>query len=570
MPGLQTAKALWTACDSFHNHEHWFAYASLEGTLELLVELRVAESAMELLSTLVPHMQDRTMSKTGGSDTGSSSGSDRVRGGTAHSGTSAASRAACVLRERRYAASGPFPSNLLCVLGSTLQLVETLCTLVHDEESLDIDRGEVQKQRHILRVALALHKEGQLLEILDMALAFLLRRARDKTRPSATAPACFLSARDAQLQSSRNMCTLGASVFKLVHALPEAACQSFAKLPSYFMDKLCCLACEALNPDHEAAFDVTQLIVNDSLGELISRAAGEMREKVAAVRYVPAMRALTCRIVPDAFSSSNPPECAFGTLVAVHVELATDPLLSPNIKGSDHWKWPESLSADAVPVPYLPGSSTWASTPEQFFPHAEDTSLERLVALLADESSAYYDDGDPVYANNHSVYYARSAAVLLSILRSKGVSGQAEAASIQQSMLGVARYTSALSTQLLHAVANGHAMCDRRYKEWHAADQLEPAAAKRAAAKEECLMCSSLAEGVLAMLLQLLAQHAFFPAELSESDSKYVRIDRVVTCDSTAQLRNTDQPSTPQGRKGQTFVPGRECVIQAASGQDKV
>lgn len=105
-----------------------------------LVELRI----VELLAALLPMLALPSTSKgVGGSSSSNISGSSvpQAAGAAPHSKTGAASRAARVLRERRQAEAGPFPSNLLCVLGCTLQLLDAFCMCFGEHTGVLQDGG---------------------------------------------------------------------------------------------------------------------------------------------------------------------------------------------------------------------------------------------------------------------------------------------------------------------------------------------------------------------------------------------------------------------------------------------
>ncbi|MEW5316909.1 MAG: hypothetical protein WDW38_008249 [Sanguina aurantia] len=198
VPDRSTASALWAHCSRFALEQLWVKNVpetTIPDMCGLLVQNRIAELLSELLAALVPMLQAQSPSKQGGSGKNSSSGSssssggsEKPRGGTEHSRSAAASRASRVLWERRLTTAGPFPPDLVCVLGCVLKALYVVCEFIYDNNSLD---NNGMRPPVFVSLADALLQGGRLLEHLDTALAFLLRCVRHvgaQPTPPAGAP----------------------------------------------------------------------------------------------------------------------------------------------------------------------------------------------------------------------------------------------------------------------------------------------------------------------------------------------------------------------------------------------
>ncbi|MEW5316908.1 MAG: hypothetical protein WDW38_008248 [Sanguina aurantia] len=356
-----------------------------------------------------------TSKGVGGSSSSNISGSSvpQAAGAAPHSKTGAASRAARVLRERRQAEAGPFPSNLLCVLGCTLQLLDAFC------------------------------------------MCF------------ATASGRYLSAMEARQHACEQACHLCSHIFLALPAIPPPGLLTIAcKLPASYMEKLCCLACEALPADNPAAWGVSCLIDDAGLQTVVDYAAAlgkrSVCQRLDAVRYIPAMHVLARRVAPQALKLEGELRRCLDRTKAVHPETSLDRRLSNNFRRAWQWTWPRNGYPDNCPaLALLPGSDKWALIDRDLVPRVGDDSLQRMVQYLDDKCRMPGSAGRLKGATTDAVYTSRLAAVLLSLQSSSIDEGRAKAAhhdaQLQDSLVGVARYATATSTQLLQgAASDGH------------------------------------------------------------------------------------------------------------------
>lgn len=524
-PDLTTASTFWNLCTTFciNRDSETPEGPSVPEQLDLLVQLGITESLLKLLAALLPMLAVKPSLKQADADTSGSS--SKSKPGAAHSHSAAAGRAARVLRERRLTEAGPFSPNLLCVLGCTLHLLDAVCTSVAENASCSLEDGSTPEV--IVNLARSL-QSGQLLVHLDTALAFLLRCVRSGAPEPTIAPALHMSAAAARTYACQSVCNLCSHIFQACDPLPlTAQLLAMRTLPARFMEKLCCVACEGLPADDPALFKVSIIIADPSLQLMVEHAAAEgktsLSARLDAIRYIPAMHVVSRRVIPYAVKSYQDLDCVLNRLKAVHPEVSLDNLLSLRIRDTWQWQWPEDgFPEDALPKPLLPGSDQWVSSHDDYFvPRVRDDSLRRLVVHLAERSVFVNPTGSPICATSDGVYVSRLTAVLLSLQR-EGRDGDdvltASDDGMKESLLGVARYVSSLTVQLLHGTVMSHRSCACEFDEDEFEEEEESAEVARAAAMNVCLPCSGLAEGILAMFLQLLAMHGMGPVPKSESE----------------------------------------------------
>lgn len=522
LPDHSTASALWTACSHIHI-EAALCKLTASDLCQLLAELRIAESLLELLASLLPMMLPKVSSSQQG---GSSNNNPNHRvANTVRSHADTASRAKRVLWDRRMARSGPFPSDLICVLGCTLQLLDAISVFVGNEIPSDLPDFE---STLVSSLAETLLQQGLLLQHLDTALAFLLRCVRNRVPEPDTAPAAFLPTATSLQYASQHLCLLCSHVFLVTTAMDETAqLELVCRLPARFIDKLCCVVCEALPATDSAVWEVSQLIVDGGLTEWITLADYEEDEQlsseVKAIRYVPAMHVVSRRALSHAVASDEQLEYALNRAKAMHPQLAMDHLLSLHIRNCWHWQWPDAVQRSptlAAGLPSVPGSDKWysSSSDSYFLPRVRDTSVHELAKVLAKETRLLDpESGQPVCTTMDSVYMSKMVAVLLSLQKSRmvAVAAAEEQRShtmdpdLQRALVRFARFTSALTSHLLRGLEAGHTTCDCSFSDGEVDIAEGEAAVKRAAARDVCQPCSGLAEGILAMLLQMLALHSF-------------------------------------------------------------
>lgn len=515
-PDQTTASALWALCTTFciDRDSETPEGPSVPEQLDLLVQLCITESLHKLLAALLPMLAVKPSLKQANDDTSSGS-SSKTKPGAAHSHSAAAGRAARVLRERRLTEAGPFSPNLLCVLGCTLQLLAAICTSVA-ENARCIEDGSTPEV--IVNLAQSL-QNGQLLVNLDTALAFLLRCVRSDAPEPTIAPASHMSSAGARTYACQQACNLCSHIFQACDPLPlTAQLLVMRTLPARFMEKLCCVACEGLAADDPALFKVSVIVADPSLQLMVEHAAAEgeisLGARLDAIRYIPAMHVVSRRVIPYAVTSNQDLACVLNRLKAVHPQVSLDNLLSMRIRDTWQWEWPEDgFPEDALPKPSLPGSNQWVSSHDDYFvPRVRDDSLRQLVVQLAERSVFVGPTGSRICATSDGVYVSRLTAVLLSLQRDGQGPGEevltaGDDVSVKESLLGVARYVSSLTVQLLHGKVLSHRSCACEFDEDEFEEQEGWAEVKRAAGMNVCLPCSGLAEGILAMFLQLLALH---------------------------------------------------------------
>lgn len=333
---------------------------------------------------------------------------------------------------------------------------------------------------------------------------------------------------EARQHACEQACHLCSHIFLALPAIPPPGLLTIAcKLPASYMEKLCCLACEALPADNPAAWGVSCLIDDAGLQTVVDYAAAlgkrSVCQRLDAVRYIPAMHVLARRVAPQALKLEGELRRCLDRTKAVHPETSLDRRLSNNFRRAWQWTWPRNGYPDNCPaLALLPGSDKWALIDRDLVPRVGDDSLQRMVQYLDDKCRMPGSAGRLKGATTDAVYTSRLAAVLLSLQSSSIDEGRAKAAhhdaQLQDSLVGVARYATATSTQLLQGAASGHSTCECSCDAAEREHVNGEAAQKRAAFSNVCLPCSRLAEGIAAMVLQVLHLNSSSIDPLSELD----------------------------------------------------
>lgn len=448
---------------------------------------------LNLLTALLPHISPIPMS------TPDSSGLSSAR---THSRAAAASRAVRVLQERKIAERvkhGLYSAELLFLLASILQMVDTLC-------------GFLATHPSTAKVACMLFESGTFIESVSSTLSFLLRCLRHRRLPvqpplSAELPCC--SYEQVLLATCQNACYASVSLMQAMLAFDGPALSVLSGIPTQFFQTLSCLACEGLPADDAAAWEVAKLPSTAVSGKLTNLQA-------SSLLYCPASLLLSRRVSPHAskhcHEDASYPERAVLEVLQSHLQLEDDGLLSENfilIPDRPNME-PHTELLAAQPLGVDDDRSN-----AYFLPRARDDSLQQFTQLLPSRSSPFFTaaDGSPHSSSQGGVHMSRLTAVLLSLQHSREpLPGQGERpmceghADLRWSLLAAARFSSALATQLLVSARNKHKQCgsgpdpridsDEDDNEW-VADQ----------GTYRCQCCVAVAEGITAVNLQILRLH---------------------------------------------------------------
>ncbi|MEW5317285.1 MAG: hypothetical protein WDW38_008596 [Sanguina aurantia] len=433
-----------------------------------------------------------------------------------------------------------------------MQLLLPICRLLDiscAEFGADRDMGETRF------IAETLHAGGTLLSFLDTALTFMLCCVRhnsdtlQQNTPSSSGAASPSNSQDfvgeskeaTQRGACHHLSMVCTRLFRSMLALPEKRQLSLvSSLPQRFYERLCCIACEGLPRDDAALWEVSLLITSPSDLDVASNCTtlGDAVSTISLkhVRDSPAMAHVSRRVLPYAIAQrpTTPGQHhlhhALDRMLLQHPELAEhDDLLSPNLLRCCSYTSGISDTSYRVAYSAFPGerlgrsevtsSSTTSSTSSSssidgsssgstptgldrnYVPWVHDDSLEELVLLLAAWSKGSASGKTPALTLNDGVPIARMMAVLLSLQQPKlipwDVRSEANKAALRATVMGAARVAATLSQQLLQCYKAGHASC---------ACYLADEAQRREVARGRvpCLPCSALAEGMLAILLQVI------------------------------------------------------------------
>lgn len=202
-----------------------------------------------------------------------------------------------------------------------------------------------------------------------------------------------------------------------------------------------------------------------------------------------------------------------------HPVISRDPLLSHRIGTS--LNWPETLPKSGRLLP-IQGTGENDETADSYF-LVQDHSLQQFVNLLPAWSEVFHRcSGAPLCARESSVLMARMTAVLLSlqqpqaVLAAKGEgNGNLGFLAVKDVLLVVGRFVSALATRLIHGLQFEHRKCACKLS-------LDPdeVLGSRSAPRSECVPCSNLAEGITAIVIQILRLHTLLSESMRSPSGK--------------------------------------------------
>lgn len=400
-----------------------------------------------------------------------------------------------------------YPDILLHTLASMMLILDRLFTFLHENNS-----GAGATSRGI-RLTAGLAKQlfngGQLVEHFSSITLFLLRCVRSTTAPLLP-PSSLIMQRTA---SGALGITITNNMFGAIMALdrPEHA---MAKIDTRFFQALSCLVCECLPVDDDAAWQLALLQEDGALLELTNDAP-------LSLLCCPAMQLLSRQALATAIKRKHKDiEGVLDMFKAFHMQLDSDELLSDHIRPSS--RWPMQSSHRHIPPHLMGGVPTLETSDAYFVPRVKDTSLQDFLALMPQKRPVTRGQ-TPLCATKSSVITTRMLATLLSLQRSEATSDsdfllanravpQLSDAEMQDTLMLVATHVCVLATQLLRGRQTRHADCAKFtlmhlggfYEEGEEAEGEE---SERSAFRRECVPCSSLAEGIFAVLLQLTRLH---------------------------------------------------------------
>lgn len=518
-----TLNQLWTEAFAFHQHSPQDqTQDNAFGTCAQLIS-----PASTLLFALLPMTSAAVVSDIQAGGSSSNSSSSR-RGSGDHSKTAAASRAVRVLQRRRLAqkAAGgalrdPFPVSLLFMLASVMQVVSTLLRFLASE-----GKSNGNTKRTVI-MAETLVKEGKLFDCLSSISSFLLRCVRTRQLSSQHRPAAdgYPPFEDVLLAACQNVCFACTQVFTAMYLSRRPHEKNEQEsVPARFVDTLCCLACEGLPADDEAAWEVAHMFQDDGVYNLTNNTP-------CGLLCCSAMQQLVHRIIPSAVKRGKDAQSELELLLCCHPELEHDYLLSVHIRTTFLWSCQESrsslLGAVTCSAPGTEESADSETAEAYFIPRVGHHSLQQILALLCGGSgSARSGIGTALCASKSSIYTARIASVLLSLNHSD-LDRSARAAMASAATLAVAapreeirntpvwnlpdllihhlvtagRHSVALTIRLLQGIQQGHTgcVCDFSHEDHYMIREYQ-----RPGVSENCLPCYALAETITALLLQML------------------------------------------------------------------
>lgn len=423
---------------------------------------------------------------------GSSSDSNNKPAGLreAHNQAAAATRAARVLKQRRLAERGPFPVDVVFLVASTMQVVDTVFVFFARHSVNICDSNNRPKRTAALAGKLFLG--FRLVESLVVICTHMLDCVRCHNHSHLQQiPTAHLYPPLEQILSAacENICFVATHLPDAIVSLNSPELETvFNQLPKRFFATVACLACEGTMPNHEAAWGVSQLLCNASF----DRVPG-----VSAINLLhgPAMRLLSRHSIATAIATEQYElQLILKTVRAFHPALGSHKLLSDNICARF------GLLATGSP----PSSNMDSEEDESYplFPRAKDTSLHRLVDLLPVRSHATNTRNESFVPFYNGVLTGRMLAMALSMVRiPKMEDAKADEAcglGLQQDLLVVARYVSSLTTRLLHQERSRHTGCSPTTREEGALT------AEDGGDQAQCIICSVKAEAMTAILLQIL------------------------------------------------------------------
>lgn len=414
------------------------------------------------------------------------------------------------LEQQRLASSlerGPFPIDLILMLAGTLQVLNTLLIFISSGGNIHLD------STHAALMAEYMFKRWSLPESLFSVSSFLLRCVRQhQVQQHSQAPKLYPSFEQVRLAACQNICYVSVQMFPAIYLHTEPLAEAvLRKVPPRFFDTLGCLACEGLPSHDKAASLLANLLLNSGMSDVSCNITSPMM-------YCPSMQQLSRRTAPSAFFRGKDVQVVLETLKAYHPELARDCLLSPHISRSLDWDediYPSSLSLDHAGMWPSLGVGGGDETCDAYFqPCVRDLSLQALRTMLPMLSSAAVDvQGGNLGATKSRIYATRIAAVLLSLSTrgqplatlAPGTCGGVNAVDGSASLIAVlataARFSSAMATQLLQALRMGHAKCECVL---YQADDFMDQELRRPDLVVDCEPCYALAEGITALLLQIM------------------------------------------------------------------
>lgn len=505
----ETAKVLelWELCYTFECH------ASLVGSeledCEFYTCTYVSESVVDFLDALLPLMH--TPAAVANSSSSSSSKPTVSHG--AHSKVAAASRAAHVLQERKLAAlaeQGTHLYDILLLTASAMQVIDTLFLSFgrqfrdhHESSSGAFSHCEVTAE-----ISGKMFGQGKLVKSLYMVLSFLLRCVR-KRRLLQHVSSGDLCPSFEQVQSAacENACFALAHMYDAIMAL--SCTDSFTVLHSFpprLIDMLSCLACEGLTSSQESAWVVSLLLQSKSL---ISHTGN----KVFGYLQCPASKVLSQHVLPCAVRHGNAEELrqTLAVMTAYHPELDSDHLLPVHMRTSTTWTHTTPV-VDQERNPAIGARAEDETCEGYFLPRAGYHTLAQVVGQLTTKCAVVFSvRGQATHAveENHALI-PQIIAVLLSLQRPQALKGAGllpsqslQALTLQEVLVTVARLSTALATQLLHNLKLEHVGCPAPSSTHNVSgcvglkNQHSPGAVK-------CTQCSVLADGITAMLLQIM------------------------------------------------------------------
>lgn len=537
LPDPQLVRILWSSANTFHiptlvDEDSWMPHHVQSFT----ACSNLVTSMLELLAAVLP----RISADTNSNQTSNVNSTADSRSAVAHGRAAAASRAARVLQQRRLAEEqrrlaesvqlGPHTADLIHLLAGTMQVMDTVCRFLATQFPST--------------TLLKLLREGNMFQTMLTVTSFLLRCVRHQSQALAEAKAqvptpgqgnvqaSLQSPQQAQAQAQGCASTLVAS--KHLQLVLTAACQNvcyatssmfsaslvleasdlseiIGHIPDRFFDTLGCLACESLEPNGDAAWEVARVPKRSLLSQLSERQS-------SSLLCCPAMRLLTRRIVAyEILGREGGPtvEVLLGIIEQHHPEVALNHLLPQKCRPRLNL---DTLVSTAERVSLLEQENS----DEYYFPHVDDDSLQQFTNSLPKRSSAAFtkEDGRLRCASLDSVHLARLTAVLLSVQRphKNGIKGLPLLAAVsrkdrlglpvgdiilQPSLQTVAGYTLALSTQLLQGLRCKHLHCEVIPVKGDPGN----AGAEGPRYQFQCMSCLALAEGMTATLLQVLRLH---------------------------------------------------------------
>lgn len=399
----------------------------------------------------------------------------------------------------------PYPVELLLLVASAMQVVDTLLVFLNNRNMPHLD------DHHAAAIAQKLFYGGDLIRFMFPASSFLLRCVRKRkppTQPEATTSYGYPSFQEVQRAACQNVCYVAAHMFGAMCLLDKSCSNGvIASIPDRLFDALGCLACEALSADDEAAWHITRLIWNLKFVSITNHDPN-------ALLYCSAMQQLSRRTAPAAVSSGLDVQHVLDILRAYHqVELNMDPLLSWHIGriprfGITQLPKGSPCRSNVWSGPLLGGDDETADA--YFLPRVRDHSVQEFLSLLPGKTSAVHPQlGYARCASETSIFSARIAAVLISLQRcGRGwprADPRVPAAEVDPSvtmdqLVTIARCSSALATQLLQGLRSKHTACVCNFY-----NQLESMTEElRPGVVVDCAQCHALSEAMTAMLLQLL------------------------------------------------------------------